>query len=93
MKSLLLSLLLVCSSAIYADNIKRPDSYNFTRGVEALQNDNYEEALEYLEKEVAEHPDNGYAYSWIALVRVTNEEFGRALSASNMAVKKIPAKD
>lgn len=85
--------MLVCSSAIFADNIKRPDSYNFTRGVEALQNDNYEEALEYLEKEVAEHPDNGYAYSWIALVRVTNEEFGRALTASNMAVKKIPAKD
>lgn len=83
----------VCSSAIYADNIKRPDSYNYTRGVEAINKNNTEEALEYLNKEIAEHPDNGYAFAWIALVRNYNEEFGRALTASNVAVKKIPVKD
>ena len=93
MKSLLLTIMLVCSTAIYADNIKRPDSYNYTRGVEAINNNNPTEALEYLNKEIAEHPDNGYAFAWIALVRNYNEEFGRALTASNVAVKKIPAKD
>lgn len=76
-----------------ADNIKRPDSYNYSRGVEAINNNNAEEALDYLNKEINEHPDNGYAFAWIALVRNYNEEFGRALTAANVAVRKIPSKD
>lgn len=76
-----------------ADNIKRPDSYNYSRGVEAINNNNAEEALDYLNKEINEYPDNGYAFAWIALVRNYNEEFGRALTAANVAVKKIPSRD
>ena len=93
MRQFILSILVLCSSAIFADNIKRPDSYNYTRGVEAITNNNLEEALDYLDKEINEHPDNGYAFAWIALVRNYNEEFGRALTAANVAVKKIPSKD
>ena len=93
MRYFILSILVLCSSAIFADNIKRPDSYNYTRGVEAITNNNLEEALDYLNKEINEHPDNGYAFAWIALVRNYNEEFGRALTAANIAVKKIPSKD
>lgn len=93
MRYLILSILVLCSSAIFADNIKRPDSYNYSRGVEAINNNNAEEALDYLNKEINEHPDNGYAFAWIALVRNYNEEFGRALTAANIAVKKIPSKD
>lgn len=93
MRQFILSILVLCSSAIFADNIKRPDSYNYSRGVEAINNNNAEEALDYLNKEINEHPDNGYAFAWIALVRNYNEEFGRALTAANVAVKKIPVKD
>ena len=93
MRQFILSILVFCSSAMLADNIKRPDSYNYTRGVEAINNNNTEEALDYLNKEINEHPDNGYAFAWIALVRNYNEEFGRALTAANVAVKKIPSKD
>ena len=93
MRQLILSILVLCSSVMLADNIKRPDSYNYTRGVEAINNNNAEEALDYLNKEINEHPDNGYAFAWIALVRNYNEEFGRALTAANIAVKKIPSKD
>ena len=93
MRYFILSILVLCSSAIFADNIKRPDSYNYTRGVEAITNNNLEEALDYLNKEINEHPDNGYAFAWIALVRNYNEEFGRALTAANIAAKKIPSKD
>ena len=93
MRQFILSILVLCSSAIFADNIKRPDSYNYSRGVEAINNNNAEEALDYLNKEINEHPDNGYAFAWIALVRNYNEEFGRALTAANIAVKKIPSKD
>ena len=93
MRYLILSILVLCSSAMLADNIKRPDSYNYNRGVEAISKNNTEEALDYLNKEIQEHPDNGYAFAWIALVRNYNEEFGRALTAANIAVKKIPSKD
>lgn len=93
MKQFILSILVLCSSAMLADNIKRPDSYNYSRGVEAINNNNAEEALDYLNKEINEHPDNGYAFAWIALVRNYSEEFGRALTAANIAVKKIPSKD
>ena len=93
MRQFFLSVLVLCSSVMLADNIKRPDSYNYSRGVEAINNNNAEEALDYLNKEINEHPDNGYAFAWIALVRNYNEEFGRALTAANVAVKKIPSKD
>ena len=93
MRQFILSILVLCSSVMLADNIKRPDSYNYSRGVEAINNNNAEEALDYLNKEINEHPANGYAFAWIALVRNYNEEFGRALTAANVAVKKIPSKD
>lgn len=94
MRNFLLTIMVFCSSMMFADNnVKRPNSYNYTRGVEAIQNNNIEEALEYLNKEIAEHPDNGYAYSWMALVKKYNEDFGEALTASNVAIKKIPSKD
>lgn len=39
--------------SIHAQNVERPDSYNYSRGVEAYRNDNIEEALEYLNKEIS----------------------------------------
>lgn len=90
---IILCLMLLCSTSVWAQKMKRPDSYNYNRGVEAIQNNNAEEALEYLNKEISEYPDNGYAYSWIALVRNYLEEYGKALTAANMAIKKIPSKD
>ncbi|MBU3807333.1 MAG: tetratricopeptide repeat protein [Candidatus Phocaeicola faecipullorum] len=77
----------------FAQNVKRPDSYNYTRGVEAVQSNNFEEALEYLNKELEENPDNGYALVWIAYVRSYQEEYGRALTAVDKAFKNIPKKD
>lgn len=47
---------------------ERPTSYNYLRGVEAIQLQNNTEALEYLNKEIEENPKNGYAYSWIAMI-------------------------
>ena len=91
--SLLTILLLGGMQAALARNIKRPDSYNYTRGVEAVQNNNAEEALEYLNKELEDNPDNGYALVWIAFVRNYYGEYGRALTAADLAVRKIPEND
>lgn len=90
---IILCLMFLCTTSVWAQKVKRPDSYNYNRGVEAIQNNNAEESLEYLNKEIGENPDNGYAYSWIALVRNHLEEYGKALTAANMAIKKTPSKD
>ena len=76
-----------------AQGYKRPESYNYQRGVEAIQNENPQEALEYLNKDIAENPKNGYSFSWIAMLRLQNEEFGKALTAADLALKYLPKKD
>ncbi len=82
-----------CFITINAQDIKRPDSYNYTRGVEAIQNENYNEALDYLNKEIKENPKNGYAFAWIAAIRQHYQEYGRAITALDQALKYIPKKD
>ena len=74
-------------------NIKRPESYNYLRGMEAVQNKNSQEALDYFNRDIADNPKNGYSYSWIAVIRLESEELGRALTAADLAIKYLPKKD
>ena len=95
MKHIVITIMLLISTGqvIAQSNIKRPESYNYQRGVEAIQNENPQEALEYLNKDIAENPKNGYSFSWIAMLRLQNEEFGKALTAADLALKYLPKKD
>ena len=91
---ILLALLLFCVvGMLNAQKVKRPDTYNYSRGVEAADNNEDEEALEYFNKELQDNPKNGYAFTWIALLRYDNEEYGRALTAVENALKYLPKKD
>ena len=94
MKTLLIVIFSVLALGIQAqDKMNRPTSYNYQRGVEAIQKENTEEALEYLNKEISDNPKNGYAFSWIALIRCQQEEYGRAITAADLALKNLPKKD
>lgn len=88
---LLIIVLLLINITTYAQ--KRPESYNYLRGVEAAQNENASEALDYLNRELTENPKNGYAFSWIAKVRFDMKEYGMALTAADKALKYLPKKD
>ncbi len=91
---LLLSICFMLSCVLAsAQGYKRPDSYNYQRGLEAISENNSQEALEYLNRDISENPKNGYAYSWIAMLRLDNEEYGKALTAVNQAIKYLPKKD
>ena len=82
MKVYLAAMFLAVAMSTTAQEIKgRPTSYNYTRGIEAYQKGNADEALEYLNKDVQENPKSGYSYSWIACVRISKEEYGQALNA------------
>lgn len=83
----------VCVTSVFAQKGKRSASYNYTRGVEAVNQENYEEALRYLTNEIEENPKNGYAYSWIATIYHHDEKLGLALTAISNALKYLPRKD
>lgn len=80
-------------SSCYSREVKRPDSYNFQRALEALGNQNTEEAAEYLTKELEEYPKNGFAHYWMGCISYNNNEYGSALSSANKALKFIPKQD
>jgi len=82
-----------CGGVLSGQEIKRPESYNYLRGMEAMQGEDVAEALDFFEKDVQDNPKNGYSYSWLAYLWYKTEEYGRALTAANKAVKFIPKKD
>lgn len=92
-RMLMLVISLVIGTAVFAQNVKRPESYNYMRGIEAYNKEDMNEALEYFNKDIQENPKSGYSYSWIALIRLQNEEYGKALTAAELAIKYLPKKD
>lgn len=88
-----LTLLLSNTVLLAKTESKLPDTYAFTRGVETYQEGKNQDALDWFNKEISEHPDNGYAYIYISALRYGNDEYGKALSAINQALKKLPKKD
>lgn len=95
MKKVLLTMMvaLMATVSVCAQKVKRPDTYNFNRGMELLQNNELDEGLKYLEKELTDNPKNGYAYSWMAAVYVEKEQYGYAMTAVDKALKYTPKKD
>ena len=95
MKRLLFVLSVMTWSIMWvnAQSVKRPESYNYLRGLEAMQDEKRQEALDFFNKDLKENPKNGYSYSWIAMLRGQNEEYGRALTAADLAIKYLPRKD
>ena len=75
------------------DIIQRPNSYNYTKGIDLAHEGKTSEALESFEKELKDNPKNGYAYSWIGAIYIKLEEYGSALSAIKNSLKYLPAKD
>ena len=94
MKQIFITMTLLLSIwQVQAQNIKRPESYNYQRGLEAMQEEKMQEALDYFNKDLQDNPKNGYSYSWIAMLRGQDEDYGRALTAVDLAIKYLPKKD
>ena len=93
-KSLLFAFfaLFVNVSAIAGD-IKRPESYNYQRGCEAINKGELEDGLRYLQLELQDNPKNGYAWAWILSVHMNKKEYGEAVDAGLTALKLLPKKD
>lgn len=77
----------------HSEDIKRPNIYNVQRAIEALNNNDKEEALEYIDKELSSNPKSGYAKTWKALIQTDNQEYSYALTTIDEAIKYLPKKD
>lgn len=73
--------------------VKEPDSYAYQRGVEYFNEGKYEDALDWFNKELEENPDNGYALVYVSTIYYGSQEYGRALSILDKAMKHLPKKD
>jgi len=96
MKGIILVLMatfLVAAPVLADKKEKQTESYNYKRAMEAYDNEDYDEAMTYLLREVAENEKNGYAHLWMSGIYTAKEEYGRGLSAANNALKYLPAKD
>lgn len=88
-----ITMLWVAVTASAKSTTSQPDTYAYTRGVEAYNEEKYQDALDWFNKELSDHPDNGYAYVYISVLRYGNQEYGKALSAIDNALKRLPKKD
>lgn len=66
------------------------ESYNFKRALEIIQNNgDSNEALRYLQQELAEHPKSGYAYYIIGRLYLDNDMTGEAVGPTDMAISLL----
>ena len=84
---------MLLSVTAFAQKDKRPDTYNYNRAMEAIENKDTQEAFDYLGKELNDNPKNGYAYSWLAYLYRNQEEYGHAISSIDKALQYLPKKD
>ena len=93
MKTLAAMLICCFISALHAENIQRPESENYIKGVEALNEGDPETAYTYLNAEINEHPDNGYAHCYMAPICNFCQDTKLALQALNSSLELIPEAD
>jgi len=92
-RTLIIIAAILCCIGISAKDQNLTDSYNYQRGVEAVQAKDLDEGIDYLAKELSEHPKNGYAQAWMSSAQMQKGETGNALYAINQAIQNLPKKD
>lgn len=69
------------------------DSYNLNRAYEEGDKGNKTEAMLFFDKELKEHPNNGYAHLGKAGIHYDQKQYDDAIRSLNMALKYLPKKD
>ena len=91
--TILIVIAMTAMTAIAKEKSYQPENYSYIRGIEQFSEQNYAEALDWFNKEIKEHPDNGYAYWFVSAIKLIQSEYGEALSAANTALRKVTKKD
>ena len=91
-KTLLLAagILLSALAGLAARKVTNKD---FDEAVKAFNEEHYESALALFNKVVAQKPENGYAWAFIASIKQEGKMTDEALEAAQKAIQAIPASD
>lgn len=90
---IILTVALLACNIGFAKGPKQPESYNYQRGIELVHYDNWDEGIEFLQKELLQNPRNGYAEAWMAAAYAQKKEKGTALHFAEEALKHLPKSD
>lgn len=69
------------------------DTYNMNRAYEEGNKGNHTGALEFFNKELKEHPKNGYAHLGKAAIFFEQKQYDDVISSTDKALRLIPKKD
>lgn len=69
------------------------DTYNMNRAYEEGNKGNHTGALEFFDKELKEHPKNGYAHLGKAAIFFEQKQYDGVISSTDNALRLIPKKD
>ncbi|MGM9837508.1 MAG: hypothetical protein ACI30A_03340 [Paludibacteraceae bacterium] len=60
---------------------KTSESYEHQRAVELMDQYQYKEGIEWMDKELKNNPKNSYAHVWMTVAYANLEEYGKAMTA------------
>ena len=69
------------------------ETYNMVRAKEEGDKGNYAEAKEFYGKELKEHPNNGYAHLYLAVIEYGNRQYDEVFPKLDKALRYLPKKD
>ncbi len=94
-KSILAIILLMSlqSGILYGKVISRPESENYINGVTCLNNGDIEKAFKYLNTEIENNPNNGYAHCYMSLICSACSDLNLAMQAASSSIELIPEED
>lgn len=81
---------ILCCALGFAKEPQQPDSYNYKRGCELINEQKYDEGIESLGRELRQNPKNGYAMAWMASAFRHKDENGAAIEFAHDALKNLP---
>lgn len=74
---------LLCAVQTLLAANKQAETFNMQKAYEAFQNQDYQTAVDCLNKELADDAKNGYAYLWMAIAYTTVDDYGSMLTNSD----------
>lgn len=86
----ILAMIISVGSAYSQSEISDGDA--FQRAIEEYRKEETVSAIEWFNKEIKDHPKNGYAYLYLATIHYEVEEYGKALTTINCAIANLPKK-
>lgn len=81
---------LLCAVQTLLAANKQAETFNMQKAYEAFQNQDYQTAVDCLNKELADDAKNGYAYLWMAIAYTKVDDYGSMLTNSDKAIQYLP---